>query len=406
MNRLGRSARGVSLVEALVALAVMAFGMLALIGVQSTLRLNGDTAKQRSEAVRIAQSRIDDLRAFSVLPVTAGASAYADIVSAGPVAVVGTNATFQRTDTVVESTDPGARSRTLTVEVSWPDRTGENQVINLSSVIAGVSPELAGSLGLPMERSAPRQPGGRHGAVPVEAIIRSDGLTSEFAPPGGDGLRWVFNNSTGVITSICLPAETCTPTAALLLTGYVRFATGGTGQPTGADAENPTGALAPIGVQVAQTAPIAGTVECFEQAAIDALRYFCAVPVGTTLPQRWSGRAELAGLTLAASVADSNAGLKKVCRYTPVRDCQPAVGSMIWGAPGATATCTGAAPTPSRPMRNVDHPRNYVDVTGALTNQNFLVIDAGAGGVSYSCPGDDTGTGFVNGNTWHHQPHE
>ncbi|MBL0296205.1 MAG: prepilin-type N-terminal cleavage/methylation domain-containing protein [Betaproteobacteria bacterium] len=87
MNQRRRSARGVSLVEALVALAVMAFGMLGLIGVQSTLRLNGDTAKQRSEAVRIAQSRLDDLRAFSVLPVTAGASAYADIVSAGPVSI-------------------------------------------------------------------------------------------------------------------------------------------------------------------------------------------------------------------------------------------------------------------------------------------------------------------------------
>jgi Tfp pilus assembly protein PilV len=51
--------RGVSLVEAMVALAVMAFGMLAEVGVQTTLRLNADVAKQRSEATRIAQETLE-----------------------------------------------------------------------------------------------------------------------------------------------------------------------------------------------------------------------------------------------------------------------------------------------------------------------------------------------------------
>ena len=47
--------RGVSLVEAIVAMAVMAFGMMAIVGLQTTLRQNSDIAKQRSEAVRIAR---------------------------------------------------------------------------------------------------------------------------------------------------------------------------------------------------------------------------------------------------------------------------------------------------------------------------------------------------------------
>ncbi len=56
--------RGVSLVEALVALAVMAFGTLAVLGVQTSLRLNADIAKQRSEAVRIAQETLEAARSF------------------------------------------------------------------------------------------------------------------------------------------------------------------------------------------------------------------------------------------------------------------------------------------------------------------------------------------------------
>ncbi len=79
-----RAQRGVSLVEALVALAVMAFGMMAIVGVQSTMRQNADIAKQRSEAVRIAQEAIERWRAYSVLDTTAGRTAYADIATQEP----------------------------------------------------------------------------------------------------------------------------------------------------------------------------------------------------------------------------------------------------------------------------------------------------------------------------------
>ncbi len=80
----GRSARrpvrGTSLVEAVVAMAVMAFGMLAVVGVQSTLRLNADVAKQRSEAVRIAQEAMEAARGFGVIEAPAtDRRAYADI---------------------------------------------------------------------------------------------------------------------------------------------------------------------------------------------------------------------------------------------------------------------------------------------------------------------------------------
>lgn len=50
--------RGVSLVEALVALLVMSFGMVALVGILSNLRRSEDLARQRGEAQRIAQAEI------------------------------------------------------------------------------------------------------------------------------------------------------------------------------------------------------------------------------------------------------------------------------------------------------------------------------------------------------------
>ena len=112
---------------------------------------------------------------------------------------------------------------------------------------------------------------------------------------------------------------------------------------------------------------------------------------------------------LASTLADVASTRFKICRYTPVSGCDPLVGAAIWGRSGAVATCVAPnpqtdPPTPSRLMANVDHPYDYVDVTGPLTNQNFLVIRAGDGSAAFSCPGDDATTPLVNGNTWRHEP--
>ncbi len=58
MARRARLSRGVSMIEAMVSLAVMAFGTLAVLGVHTGLRLSADVAKQRSEGVRIAQETV------------------------------------------------------------------------------------------------------------------------------------------------------------------------------------------------------------------------------------------------------------------------------------------------------------------------------------------------------------
>lgn len=378
MNRDLCRQRGVTLVEALVALAVMAFGTLALIGVQATLRQNADIAKQRAEAVRIAQQRVEDWRGITSVIAVAGTD-YTDIVDTGPTAIAGLNTTFNRTETVQTSADP--RVKTLTVDVTWVDRTGQNQSVRMNSSIAGVAPELAGSLAAPMDLAYTRNPRGRNAAVPIGSVDIGDG-TSKFTPPGGGTVAWIFNNVSGFITQVCT-SGVCVDVRARLLSGFVRFATDPV-QPTPAQAEVPPSTAFGVSVSVVQTAPVTGVVACYEDLTASYVEYFCAVPVGAlSLP--WSGQSRLGGLALAASIADSTATAYRVCRYTP----------------HALRDNTLVVPTD---MRNVDHPFNYVLVVGALLNQNFLVIRAGDGTTAFDCPDDDSSTPFVDGATWHHQP--
>ena len=208
-----------------------------------------------------------------------------------------------------------------------------------------------------------RNPGGRNPVIPVGAVDQGDG-TSRYDPPGGGGIGWIFNNLTGFITRQCTDATagSCVDFNARLLSGYVRFATSTAlgGAPTGADAESPLGLWEPVQVQVVQTDPVAqaGTVDCFEETLLSSAAevYYCAVPVGVELA--WSGQSLLVlDPAQAFDVTEPvNPDRRRVCRYTPVRSCQPAVASTIWGAPGATASCSGTSPTPSRKMTQPGSP--------------------------------------------------
>jgi Tfp pilus assembly protein PilV len=367
---------GVSLIEALVALAVMAFGILGVVGIQSALRGNADISKQRSEAVRLAQESIENARAFTALTTTPGQVAYADIVDSSETVagLAASNTTYTRTLTVRAA--PAGRAKVVTVDVSWADRAAQAQSVRLTTTIAGIAPDLAGTLGLPGDVSATRRPLGRHIAIPVTAVDNGPGVgTSNFTPPGSAGVNWVFNNTTGIITTICTPA--CVPANSLLLAGYVRFATGST-QPTAADAENPTAPAFPLDMVVTLTAPTTGPVPCFEEAFPTYVTYYCALPVGTATGT-WSGRSWIDHPGIAPALTDVSASRYRVCRYTPA------------------STDTSTPPT-----RNADHPRDYDMVATSLVNQNFLVIAAGNGTTGFTCPGD--GSGPTNTNTLLHQP--
>ncbi|GAB4036664.1 MAG: hypothetical protein Fur0014_03500 [Rubrivivax sp.] len=356
---------------------VMSFGTLAVLGVQATLRTNGDIAKQRSEAVRIGQQTLERWRGFADLEGDDAQRLHFSDIADDESTVDGTNATYTVTVSVPPPIDD-PRRRTVVVDVGWTDRGGQAQSIRLSSAIAGVDPAFAGTLALTSDGSVLKNPAGRHPGIPASAEPQEGGRSS-FAPPGGGGVRWVFDNATGAIVETC-SGDVCTAFNARLLSGFIRFSTGDT-----PDAEVPgSPRIAGVGVYVQQSEPaaVAGTVYCYEDtSATGYIAYYCAVPVGVM--SAWSGRSLLSGLDLAHDREDGDADEFRVCRYTRYREHRS---------------------VPSG-MRNEEHPRDYVGVSGPLTGQNFLVIRAGASDASpYDCPDDDPSTPLVNGTTWHHQP--
>lgn len=374
--------RGVSLLEALVAMAVMAVGAVAVVGLQATLRTNGDLAKQRAEAVRLAQAVIEDWRGFQSLAAAGGVTDWTDIQTVTTAGIVGVNATFTRDVAVVTrgADDDDPLSKTVHVRVTWQDRTGQDQSIGLNTLISGVHPELAGSMSAPQDNTVSRLPGGRHPSIPRTAVDQGDG-TSRFSPPGAGTQFWVFNNTTGVIVQLCSDAETCSDIRAYLLHGFVRFATGFV-QPTPAQAEAPGSAALSVAVTVNQDAPFSTNVGCFELFEPTYVEYFCAMLV-TVVDSKWTGTTQIAGIDISGSISDDHDDRFKVCRYTTVR--------------------SNSAVVPTH-LKNVDHPLRYVDVDASLTNQNYLVIRSGNDHDPYVCPNDNPSTTNINSATWYHQP--
>jgi len=378
-----RRARGISLIEALVALAIMAIGMLGIVGVQSTMRSTSDLAKQRSEAVRIAQIEIERWRAFITIAGGAGTN-YNDLISAAPVDTPGINATYTLTRTVTQLPPPRL-GRALAVNVTWDDRSGQPQRVDLSTLIAGVSPELGQTLIVPGAGDVIQQPLGRKGGIPIGAKDLGGGR-SGWIPPGAPTDKvWVFNNITGTITLCTTTAGTavadliydpgtpgsnnviCTTNVALYVSGFVRYALN-TAQPTPANAANPPSRPSdpPASDQVTVDANyvqsgFALVQPCYVRhvnAATAALpsytEFNCAVPalVIPFVPLSWTGTLSFGpGAVISTTSGDAAATRMKVCRYHPA-----------------------AA---------------YAAQTAPLANQNFLSIRSGDGGspaVPYVCP--------------------
>ena len=374
-GRQGRD-RGVSLIEALVALAVMAFGMLGVVGMQSTLRFNSDISKQRSEAVRIVQEIAEQRRNFSTISTLSGHFAFDSIVSRATVSTAGTNATFTISETATADSE-ALPMKTLVVDAAWQDRTDQTQRAQVTTIMSRSSPEISAALVTPAGGGAAQRPNGRNSSIPRAAVDLGNGTSRLDLPPPVSGplVSWIFNNATGVIQQVCLDGV-CASSDLRLLAGFISFSTGAT-QPTVTDAAVPSSTAVPMDVSVTVTDPLSPVVQCITGLTTPFLyvEYFCAVPVNGA--SKWSGYPTLAGVTFALSATDANASAFRACRYTP--------------DPSGTTTL------------NSEHPATYTDVTDALTNQNFLVIRAGNGTVPFTCPGDDSSRPG-NTNTFPYQP--
>ena len=203
MRHSRKSVRGVLLIEALVALLVVAFGMVTLMGLQNSLRLSADLARQRGEALRLAQRDMETLRAYSVLEKaqsTADAQDFASIASTERTIHAdseGANAEYALTRQVSSSDDPKLKS--IHTTVSWTDRSGTGQRVTLDSLIFGADPSLGAALSI-APGSAPSP--SRDASIPARAKDLGNG-SSAYKPVEDGSVAWLFNNVDAVITSVC-----------------------------------------------------------------------------------------------------------------------------------------------------------------------------------------------------------
>ena len=196
--------RGIGLIEALLAFLVLSLGMLAIARLQSDLRSNAELARQRSEAVRIAQQEIETLRAYSVLTASAGARSYDQIVTS----TLTIDSVAPTRYELARQVDPlsDGRAASLTVTVRWNDKHGEPQHAALSSVIARSAPALAAALltspsGTPVLGAFDRSP-----RIPLIAKDLGDGR-SAFRPVGVGSLAFVQDNRSGQVVARCSGLE-------------------------------------------------------------------------------------------------------------------------------------------------------------------------------------------------------
>ncbi len=407
-RRIGSRSRGVSLIEAMVALAVMAFGMLSLVGVQTTMRLNNDLAKQRSEATWIATEEIEKMRNFKSLlsdpanPNTAWADIETERITDPYIPPNNIGNTSYRVVRRANTPVPANLQKIVQVDVSWSDRTGVVQHVVLDTVIAGADPVLSALLAMPAVPSAFNQVSGRDITIPPDAVDQSNGK-SRFVPPGSSNVAWYFNNATGAL-QVCDAVEAgCRP--ARMISGLVRFHL-----PAAAAAVTWDNALSPQGPALnLNTGPyslrlyppsttsggpsfLSATVHlCYSDNSSAAalplttgIKYFCAI--SNYASGGWGGELDVLFADGSPSLGTTASNIK-VCRYT-------------LGATDFT--------------NNLDHPKTYcvtasgtlassnvcagTRVTTNLINQNFLVIKG-----DQTCP-SSAGTNPARAKTLQHQP--
>ncbi len=132
---------GISIIGAMIAMLILAIGIIGLIQLQSVVIRNKAIAAQHSEAIVLAENKIAEFRNFSKIPVTSGSTAYDDIVS-GTSSVTRNAVSYTLSWTVTEVVNPP--HKVVSVSVTWTDSTNENRTVTLSSQISPVDPVTSG----------------------------------------------------------------------------------------------------------------------------------------------------------------------------------------------------------------------------------------------------------------------
>ena len=389
-----RKEAGFTLIETLVALVVMGFGVLSIAGMQLNLSRSGDVAKQRTEATRLAQEKVETLRSFTGISSGTlnwnGLASNSDFITPDTFRTGFTNATnvtYTRTWTLGGAiTDP---LRAAAVTVAWNDRANVAQSVTLSTVLSKSDPSDSGFLTFPLPQNTNlKRPKNRNINVPVPSIDLGGGKSAlQLAA----GLTVVFSDISGGVVQKCIGTVTavsyasgagngvtvgCTNYTAFILAGYVSGSLSTTvvaGNPT-APIPNDVATM-PTGINTSSItnwdSSSGKTISCVYRVASDQTTgielpsyhyYLCVIPVTSSgTNSAWSGTVRLGGVTTSNNQT-------KVCRF------EYAASSFL-----------------TSNMRNV---QAYSNVNDSLDNQNYY-IESSAGA---TCPTiTSTGGTVANG---------
>jgi Tfp pilus assembly protein PilV len=315
-----RRQRGITLVEALIGFLVLSLGLMGALRMQSWLRLNGDIARQRTEAVRLAQQDMEQVRAFSDARSFRDIASHREVSSHSPTVF-----------TLTRTVSPHATLKQNQVDVSWQDRSGAAQTILLQSSLVGLSPVYSAALALPSQDRllAAR----RH--LPNGTKRLSLGR-SVLKPSSRSSVAWIINDASGEITAQCRVPTTlasadiseadlqqCSELTGRLLRGYIRFSLGTTPDPAHAN-DTPLALTLTRGAGRCETEAIADTERY--------LAYTCFVPPNDAEPLR---------ITPVGWAFGETAATYRSCRYLGASATSPQNYLVIRG----DAACPGA-PTP------------------------------------------------------------
>lgn len=202
--------RGFSLIEVMIAVVVLATGLLALTALQSALMRSSADAKARSMLVAYAQSEMDRLRLSGVAslasqPATSSASLAADhpLVLAANAAALGSvtqtvTVSQYRFDSstnsfVLDATPPGANAhfKRVNLALTWTDATGGTRTLTLAT---DMSPLALSSSPVLVDREPPEDAGLR----PI--VRRPSPVTEGMIPIAlGDGQDTAATNPKPVL---------------------------------------------------------------------------------------------------------------------------------------------------------------------------------------------------------------
>ncbi|OUR73994.1 hypothetical protein A9Q78_01890 [Methylophaga sp. 41_12_T18] len=161
MKTYSRYAQGFSLIEVMVAVVILAIGLMGLAKFQAELTRNSAETKTRASALALAERKLEDLRSFTDIEIPIDASGnptpvanifyYEQIadnaggsasLSTGIYPIGGENYTL----TWTLATAPLERTQEVSINVAWTDLDGPQNVI-LAGIISATSPAASSPIG-------------------------------------------------------------------------------------------------------------------------------------------------------------------------------------------------------------------------------------------------------------------